>query len=491
MNTNDSLAPKVFKSGFWVFLLRIMSRLFEFIRTVVLARLLAPEDFGLFGIALLSLSILQKFTQTGFGAALIQKKKEIKPYLDTVWTVNLFKNTVFALILFIAAPLVGIFFNEPKAILLVKVLSITAFLGGLANIGTIYFRKEIEFHKLVKLQISTSITDMVVAITAAVYLRNVWALVYGFIAARIVGIFVSYKIHPYRPHFDFDLKKAKELFGFGKWVLGSSVLSFLITQGDDIFVGKLLGVAALGFYQMAYRLSNMPATEITHLISQVTFPAYSKMQDDIPRLRESYLRVVQFIAFLTFPLAGAIFVLAPDFTKIFLGEKWMAIVPVLQILVFAGLLRSIMATTGPIFLSVGKPKIETKWQVIQFSVLIVLIYGFTVKWGIAGTALAVVFSTAVSTIGFISEAVKILKFKLNKFNKVILIPCINGLCILILITLLKTTVANVGICEFIICIIAGILTLIGLTVVFDKFFNYKMVILIKELFNNLKGDCRA
>ena len=124
-------------------------------------------------------------------------------------------------------------------------------------------------------------------------------------------------------------------------------------------MGKLLGVTALGFYQLAYRISNMPATEITHVISRVTFPAYSKLQDDIPKLREAYLKVLQITAFLSFPIAGLIFVLAPDFTKIFLGEKWMPMVPAMQVLVFAGLSRAIAATAGYIFYAVGKPKIDT------------------------------------------------------------------------------------------------------------------------------------
>src|SRR4030042_4999343 len=102
---------------------------------------------------------------------------------------------------------------------------------------------------------------------------------------------------------------------------------------------------------MAYRISNMPATEITHVVSQVTFPAYSKIQEDVPRLREAYLRVLQLTTFLSFPLAGLIFVLAPDFTKIFLGGKWMPMVPAMQVLCIFGVTRSIGATMGPILYS--------------------------------------------------------------------------------------------------------------------------------------------
>jgi O-antigen/teichoic acid export membrane protein len=148
---------------------------------------------------------------------------------------------------------------------------------------------------------------------------------------------MSYLIHPYRPRLSLARKELQELFGFGKWLLGSGVLVFLVTQGDDLFVGKVLGPAALGLYQMAYLISNLPATEISRTMAQVAFPAYSKLQDDLPKLKDSYLKALHLTAFFSIPLAMGIFVLAPDFTKVFMGEKWMPMVPAIKVLAFAGL----------------------------------------------------------------------------------------------------------------------------------------------------------
>ena len=172
--------------------------------------------------------------------------------------------------------------------------------------------------------------------------------------------------------------------------MGSSILIFLITQGDDIFVGKLLGTTALGLYQLAYRISNMPATEITHVISQVTFPAYSKLQDNLPKLREAYLRTLQFTAFLSIPIAGLIFILAPDFTRIFLGEKWMPMVPAMQVLAIFGLMRALSGAGGQIVNAVGKPKFTTYFSAIQLAILASIIYPFTLEYGILGTSVAVI-----------------------------------------------------------------------------------------------------
>jgi len=488
-NFNDSgksLSQRAVRGGFWVFLLRTTQQLFNFVRLIILARILSPNDFGLMGIALLTMATLDTFSQTGFQQALIQKKEDIKPYLDSAWTVLILRGFILFAILFFIAPYAATFFNAPEAKSIVQVIGFAVLFQAFTNIGVVYFQKELEFNKQFIYQLSGTLADFIVAISAALILRSVWALVFGLLAGNFARFVVSYLIHPYRPHLSSDLGKAKELFGFGKWVLGSSILVFLITQGDDIFVGKLLGTTALGFYQMAYRISNMPATEITHVISQVTFPAYSKLQDNIPKLREAYLKVLQITAFLSFPIAGLIFVLAPDFTKIFLGEKWMPMVPAMQVLVFAGLVRSIAATTGPIFHAVGKPKIDTKWQIVRLFALAALIYPFTIKWGILGASIVVFLSIFVSNIGFCFKAIKITKCGTKDFANTMLSSLV-GSAIAVLVVLGLRSMMDTWIWEFIIFTCVGVLTYLIIIYLSDKFFNYGMQALIKESIQSLRG----
>src|SRR4030042_3231124 len=124
---------------------------------------------------------------------------------------------------------------------------------------------------------------------------------------------MCYVISSYRPRLQLNRTQARELFRFGKWIAGTSILIFLIINGDDIFVGKLLGVVMLGFYQMAYKISNTPTTEITLVISQISFPAYSKLQDNLPKLKDAFLMILKLTAFISFPLAAFIFIIAPEF----------------------------------------------------------------------------------------------------------------------------------------------------------------------------------
>lgn len=488
---NDSIKPgeklsqRVIRSGVWVFSLRVVQQLFNLARLVIIARILTPHDFGLFGIALLIMATLDTFSQTGFRQALIQKKGDIKPYLDSAWTVLILRGFVLFAILYFIAPHVAMFFEAPEAKPIIQVIGFSILLQAFTNIGVIYFQKELEFNKQFVYQLTGTLADFIVAVSAVLILKNVWALVFGLLAGNAARCFVSYIIHPYRPHLSLNWNKTKELWSYGKWILGSTILVFLITQGDDILVGKLLGITALGFYQMAYRISNTPTTEITHVISRVMFPAYSKLQDNLPKLREAYLKVLQLTTYLSFLITGLIFALASDFTIIFLGEKWMPMIPAVQILVFAGLVRSIAATAGPVFRAVGKPKIDTKWQIVRLIVMVALIYPFAMKWGITGVSTVVFLSIFVSNIGFSFMAIRITKCEVEKFIKVIILPLINGIVVVLFILGLKTVI-GIGIWEFVTLSCVGVLTYLSITYLLDKFFNYKMQLLIRQSLQTIK-----
>ena len=252
----ESLSRRVVKSGFWVFALRITDRVFYLTRLIILARILSPNDFGLLGIAMLAMLTLENFSQTGFQVALIQKKENIEDYLNSAWTIGILRGVVLFSILYFIAPYVAVFFNVPPAKPVIQVIGLSILLQAFTNIGIVYFQKELQFNKQFVYQLSGSLADFIVAVSTALILRSVWALVFGLLAGNFVRLIMSYFIHPYRPRIRLDFVKAKELFGFGKWILGSSILMFLITQGDDAFVGKFLGATMLGFAHSPWQCYN-------------------------------------------------------------------------------------------------------------------------------------------------------------------------------------------------------------------------------------------
>ena len=481
-----SLSQRAVRSGAWVFLLRVIQQLFSLTRLLILARILAPHDFGLMGIALLSMATLETFSQTGFQQALIQKKYDIKPYLDSAWTFLILRGVILFAILYLIAPYAAVFFDASEAKPIIQVIGLSVIFQAFTNIGVIHFQKELEFNKQFIYQLSGTLTDFVVAVAAVLILGNVWALVFGLLAGKAAMFITSYLLHPYRPHLSFDVSKMKELFGYGKWIFGSSILVFLLTQGDDIVVGKILGITALGFYQMAYLISNLPATEITRVISQVTFPVYSKLQDEIPKLKQAFLTVVRLTAFMSFPIAGLIFVLAPDFTMIFLGEKWMPMVPAMQVLVWWGVIRGLVGAISPVFMSIGKPKIITKLQTVQTVLLFILIYPLTVHWGIYGASFAV-FLSAFSML-FVRNhiLIKAIKCRIWEFYKPIIFPLIFTMVSIFSIFSFKLLNINLTLAySFVAYIGIFVLVFISLSYIADRFSNYGIQRIIKEVFNLL------
>jgi O-antigen/teichoic acid export membrane protein len=389
---------------------------------VILARLLSPQDFGLVGMAFFLLTAIETFSQTGFEVALIQRKERTETYLDVAWTIGIVRGAaVFALLLFLA-PAASAFFHSPGASPLMRALGSALLIRSFANIGTVYFQKELEFSKQFVFHFSGRIADFAAALVAVAFIRNAWVLVIAFLSGELTRLVVSYLIHPYRPRLSLDRRKAADLFHFGKWILGHSVIQFLLGQGDRAFIGRIIGATMLGFYQIAYRMSNLPASEIAHVISRVTVPAFSKLQDSVDRLRSGYLSVLQVTAFFSIPLGGAILVLAPDITGVFLGEKWLPAVGAMQLLAVVGATRSLISTNEPVFVAMGRPYLMTRLGLLQLAVLAIVVYPLTRYWGIMGTAAALTLAGLVSIWFYFSRAGRLTRCPAADQLKMALLP---------------------------------------------------------------------
>jgi O-antigen/teichoic acid export membrane protein len=481
--TEVSLNQRMARGGAWVFALRIAERVLGLIRIIILARLLVPADFGLLGVALLSVSALESLSQMGFQEALIQKKKDITGYLDTAWTTSVTRGIILFSVLFLSAPYLASILDKPGVTLIIRLIAVSVLCRGFSNIGMVLFRKELDFKKLFAYQFIGSLTNFAAAVTLAFIFRSVWALVFGLLAGNIVQLTISFRLHPYKPRLKFDGEEFSELFLFGKWVLGSSVLVFLITQGDDIFVAKLFGLTALGLYQVAYNISNMPVTELSHVISRVTLPAYSLLQDDLPKLRSSYLNVLHITALISLPAAAGIFILAPYFTHALLGGKWASIVPLLQALSLWGAIRSLGTTTGPVFLGIGKPKTIFHLQLVILGILAALIYPFSLKWGLLGVAVAIIIASLIPNIFSFILLSRHIGLTFNDFAKTLALPAVNTFIMTAtVILLMKHTMLQTELSQLFIYMAAGIMVYLVVLLSAERFFRYNSFKEVRKIF---------
>lgn len=391
LKPEGTVVERTVKSAGWLMGQNVVGRVLQLGMLAILARLVGPAELGLVGIALLTLSGTKKFTNIGLNKALIQKTEEnVDTHLNTTWMLEMGRGLLIAALLFVMAPFVGEwFFEEPRAVQIIRVIGLSPLLLGFRNPGIVYFQKNLEFHKEFAYKISGDAAQFLVAVGYALINPTAWAFVFGFIAADVVKLVLSYVIHDYRPFPSFDLDIAKDLVSYGKWVTGSSILYFIYSEGDDAFVGWLLTPTALAYYQYTYRFSNAPATELSQVITRVMLPAYSKLQTDTEELRKAFLKTLRVTALVAFPSAIGIAAIAPDFVVAVFGEEWIPAIPAMQVLALYGLFRALGKTFGPIWEAVGRPDYVTKLSVIRVALIAVLIYPLTNEFGILGTALTV------------------------------------------------------------------------------------------------------
>lgn len=346
--------------------------------------------------------------------------------------------------------------DRPMVTLVMQLLGISILLAAATNVGTIYFRKELEFNKQFFYQISGTITDVTIAITLACIYRNIWALVFGKLAGDLVRCLLSYVMHPYRPKLSLNIEKAKKLWQFGRHIFCFTILKFFCTQGDDVFLGKVLGATSLGFYQLAFRLGNMVTKEIGGRIAIVAFPAYSKLQDKTDKLRGGYFKAVQLTTTLTFPIAGGLIALAPEITSIVFGERWLPMVPALQILCLLGPLRSLQRM--PVFMGMGRPDIETKLSILRLIIMVITIYPLTIKYGIAGTSLSVLIAAlGVQPMGFY-ELQKLIDAKAKDVLKLLSFPVTATLIMMLCVFVTKGVIGDVGLISLLLLISLGVIS---------------------------------
>ena len=391
MKPGGGTAERTVKSAAWLMSQNVVGRALQLGMLAVLARLVGPAELGLVGIAMLTLSATQNFTTIGLNKALIQKVEEnVDSHLNTTWVLEIGRGVLIAGILFVIAPFVGEwFFEEPRAVRMIQVIGLSPLLLGFRNPGIVYFQKNLDFHKQFVYKIGGDTTQFVVGVGYALVHPTAWAFVFGFLAADVAKLVVSYTMHDYRPLPSFDLEIAKELVDYGKWLTASSILYFFYTQGDDAFIGWLLTPTALAYYQYTYRFSNAPATELSQVVTSVMFPAYSKMQADTAELRSAFSRTLRFTSLISFPAAVGIAAIAPDFVLTVFGEDWLPAVPAMQVLAFYGLMRAIGKTVGPIWQALGRPDYITKLSALRVALIAIFIYPMTNAFGIVGTALTV------------------------------------------------------------------------------------------------------
>jgi O-antigen/teichoic acid export membrane protein len=335
------------------------------------------------------------FANTGVRDALIQKRGDIQQYLDTAWTLQLTRSVLIAAAIFLAAPLVGRFFAARDAVPLVRVIALVALLRGFTSPRIVMFRRELDFKRDIIWRGAGSVVASVVAIVGVFVHRSAWPLVLSIVVAQIVECTLSHVMLPHRPRWRLDREHARELLRFGRWVFLLNLLGFAAQYADTLVVGRLLGVTALGVYQMAQQLSLSPMTQLGNHLHGVMFPAFSKMGDG-PALRAGLLRTLRLVLLVALPMGCFVTGFAEPLVRAVLGEQWLGAVPPLRLLTWAGVFSLIGRAAAALLEGAGRPDRSVRGTALGAVLLAVLLYPATLRGGASGAAAAVVLCSAIT-----------------------------------------------------------------------------------------------
>ena len=380
----------------WMILFRLTERSIGFISTLILARLLVPDDFGLVAMATSILAALELLGAFSFDMALIQNQAATRKHYDTAWTFEvLFGVIKCALLLALSVPAAA-FYGEPRITAVMQVLALCTLLQGFDNIGVVAFQKDLELHKEFRFGLYRKLAGFVVTIALAIALQSYWALLGGMLTLRVTSLALSYGLHPYRPRF--SLGAASELFNFSKWLLLNNILIFANNRGADFVIGRLSGARALGIYSVAYEIANLPTTELVWPISRAVFPGYSRLAGNPAELAQTFLQVIGLVALLTVPAGALIGLVAEPFVLLLLGPKWLDAVPLIQVLAMFGIVRSLHGPTGSIYVALGKPIVVAALQSVQLALALSLMVVLVPRLGAVGAAWAILAGAATAMV---------------------------------------------------------------------------------------------
>ncbi len=397
----------------WIAVLRISTRAVAFLKTVILARILVPSQFGAYGVALLVVGFLEVMTETGVNVLLIQEKESDK-YINSAWFVSIIRGIIIALIIILFTPFIADFFHSPESKILLYTMSMVPFLRGFINPSIVNFQKQLNFNLEFRYRFSIFLLDSIVAIILTLITQDPIGIVYGMIAGVILEVLLSYFIVKPIPHFTLNSDYISKILHRGKWVTASGIFNYLFHNADNIVVGRLLGTSSLGIYQIAYSLSILPITEIADVFSRVTFPVYTKIAGDKARLRKAFIKTQLVIASLTIPLGIILFIFPTEIVSLILGEKWLGAVVILPTLAVFGVIRATSGSASALFLAVGKQEYVTAATLVSTLGLIIPLIPLVMKYGIYGAALSALIGSIAAVPVFVYYALKVLNTKDEK-----------------------------------------------------------------------------
>lgn len=386
--SRDEVARKTKQSLLWYTSVPFLIHFLRFANSIILARLLSPADFGIIGIVTVILYYCDSFSDFGFGKAIIQRDKITRNHFASYFSFNITISLLFFISAQVFSDHISIFFETPEMADAIEVFAffflITAFTAG----PQVKLKRELNFKSLAIIEAIKVITSMATSLSLALNGYGFWSIIYAMLLAQLVTLILLIYVSKLMPTFSFNFRYLKDLFHFGLWDFIGAQIQLIGESADKVVIGKILGVSTLGFYDKALGLARMPNDQISTRVSHISFSSFSRIQNDNAELENYFFKIIILNAAILLPIFAGLIWVSKSFTVVLLGEKWLPMVPCLQILAVSFVFRSF---TNPI-VAMNHAKAKVKSQtIIRFAFTLILVFGLLLAtpYGIDSAALVI------------------------------------------------------------------------------------------------------
>lgn len=370
----------------WATIAQVSKQVIQIGTVVVLAKILSPGDFGIIGLATTLVSFLNLFRDIGTSSAIIRAENAGHTMLSSIFWLNVGIGLAACLILCFSAPFIAAFFSQEGLTIVLRLLSLVFILNSFSIVQQAVLEKQLSFRKLAKVEIISVFLGSLAAIFIAYKYKSVICFPAQLLITSIVTSGILFFASGWYPSFLFSKNEIRAIGKYSAGLTGFGLVNYFARNLDNIIVGRFLGVTDLGYYSLAYKIMLFPIQNISAAINRVLFPALSRLQEDKP-MREAYVKFLELIAFISFPLMVWIFIMDDLIVDVILGEKWSPVIVLIKIFVPIGLIQSLAYTTGSLFMLKSKTGILFTWGIVT-TILIASSFVIGVRWGIVGVVVS-------------------------------------------------------------------------------------------------------
>ncbi|WP_094229066.1 lipopolysaccharide biosynthesis protein [Methanolobus psychrotolerans] len=390
-----SLAQKTTVGILWNFAEQLSKRGIGIVVTLLLARFLAPDDYGLVAMMAVFLAIADSIMDLGFNQALIRKKDATDSDFSTAFYTNLALGGLSYVLLFLSAPFIAVFYEEPRLTILVRVVGVVILINSFQIVQSAILSRNLNFKAQLKAAVPATFISGLFAVIMAYAGFGVWALIAQMIISSLVLTIFLWSMDIWRPIFVFNKESLTEMFGFGSKLFLSGLLDTIFRNIYVVVIAKLFTVTIAGHYFFASKIRDLILNQLVNSIQTVTYPALATLQEDDIRLKAGYRKIIQVTTFGLFPVMAIIAALAEPFFTVFLNEQWLPAVPYLQLMCIAGIMQPLHSINLNILKVKGRSDLFLYLEIVKKSIIMVILL-FSIQFGVIGILIGQIISSVLS-----------------------------------------------------------------------------------------------